>query len=35
VTETGTAVGYATTSAFIDAFRREFAATPARYFAPS
>ena len=33
VTETGADVGYATTSAFIDAFRREFGATPARYLA--
>jgi AraC-like DNA-binding protein len=33
VTETGANVGYATTSAFIDAFRREFGATPSRYFA--
>jgi AraC-like DNA-binding protein len=33
VTRTGTIVGYATTSAFIDAFRHEFGATPSRYFA--
>ena len=32
VTEAGAAVGYSTTSAFIDAFRRALGATPARYF---
>lgn len=34
VSEVGWAVGYASTSAFVTAFRRQLGTTPGRYFAP-
>lgn len=35
VSETGWSVGYASTSAFVTAFRRQVGTTPGRYFAPA
>jgi AraC-like DNA-binding protein len=35
VSETGWHVGYASTSAFVTAFRRQLGTTPGRYFAPT